>query len=138
MELGGAGDPVWLLREALLFCRESDAGWDVRARASYDEAKLGKVWDVEDEVLWWRREVGIENPEPDKSDDSTMGSWEEVAFDVDEAFETTDALWAARSIESSRVRRFTCRWSVDGCAMAISYHHHVLHTTASCSFSSCM
>lgn len=51
MELAGAGDPVWLRREALLFCRESDAGWDGRARASYDETKLGKVWEVEEEVL---------------------------------------------------------------------------------------
>jgi hypothetical protein len=82
---------------------------------------LGKVvWDVEEEVLWWRRAVGIENPEPDKSEDSTMGSWEEVALDVEEVLETTDALWAARRRESSRVRRFTCRLSVDSRAMAVS------------------
>jgi len=28
--------------------------------------------------------------------------------DVEEEFDTTDALWAARSIDSSRVKRFTC------------------------------
>lgn len=64
--------------------------------------------------------MGIENPEPDKSEDSTIGSWEEVALDVEEVLETTDALWAARSRESSRVRRFTCRWSVDSRATGVS------------------
>lgn len=63
--------------------------------------------------------MGIENPEPDKSEDSTMGSWEEVALDVEDVFEATDALWAARKMDSSRVRRFTCRWSVDGRATGI-------------------
>jgi hypothetical protein len=49
-----------------------------------------------------------------------MGSWEEVALDVEDVLETTDALWAARRMESSRVRRFTCRWSVDGQATGVS------------------
>ena len=31
-----------------------------------------------------------------------------VALGVDEVFERTDSLWAARRIESSRLRRLTC------------------------------
>lgn len=29
-------------------------------------------------------------------------------MEVEDAFDTTDALWAARSMDSSRVRRLTC------------------------------
>jgi hypothetical protein len=86
---------------------------------------------VEEEVLWWRRAVGIENPEPDKSDDSTRGSWEEVALDVEDVFETTDALWAARKMESSRVRRFTCRWSVDSRATNVHRSRRVNYSHGS-------
>ena len=38
---------------------------------------------------------------------------------MDEVFDTTDAFWAARSMESSRVRRLTC---------GLLEYAHIMHT----------
>lgn len=63
--------------------------------------------DVEEDVLRCLREVGIVKPEPESSEGSETGSWVEVAADADDVLDATDAFWAARSNDSSRVRRLT-------------------------------
>lgn len=41
-----------------------------------------------------------------------MASWVELAAEVDDVLETTEAFWAARSKDNSRVKRLTCQtWS---------------------------
>lgn len=48
----------------------------------------------------------MEKPDPERRDCSAT-SWDEFAAEVDDVFETTEAFWAARRRESSRVRRLT-------------------------------
>lgn len=71
-----------------------------------------------EEERWWRLVdgTGWEGPERRWLEWWSEASGKPVRSDVEEVLETTEALWAARSMDSSRVRRFT---------------------TASCSFSSC-
>lgn len=66
-------------------------------------------------VRWWRRFVvrGWEKPEVDvKCWDEGSGTWVDSVPDalaeVEEALDTTEAFWAARRRESSRVSRLTC------------------------------
>lgn len=49
----------------------------------------------------------MEKPEPESRDVSASWSWEEVAPEVDDVLDTTEAFWAARSRDSSRVKRLT-------------------------------
>lgn len=59
-----------------------------------------------DDVRRWRRDVGMVKPEPVRSDGS-LTSWVDVVAEVDEWLEATEAFWAARRRDSSRVRRLT-------------------------------
>ena len=63
--------------------------------------------EVVEEVRLCLRAVGMEKPEPDKREESLMGSCVEVPAEVDDVLNTTDAFWAARRRDSSRVNRFT-------------------------------
>lgn len=101
-----------LRRDAVLPWRDMDMGCGGRpwARASWDvDNWLMRLCDVDDDVLRCLREVGIVKPEPERSEGSETGSWLEVAADADDVLDATDAFWAARSNDSSRVRRLT--WS---------------------------
>ena len=83
----------------------------------------------------------MEKPEPESSDESAMGSWVEVAAEVEEVLETTEALWAARRRESSRVSRFTYQRDISLLSEdkpMVPQGRGTSHTTASCSFSSCI
>lgn len=74
-------------------------------RASNEEER---PCDADEGVRWCDRAVGIEKPEPDKRGVSGWtASWVELAADVDEVLETTEAFWAARRRDSSRVKRLT-------------------------------
>jgi hypothetical protein len=60
---------------------------------------------VVDDVRWCLA-VGMENPEPERRDCSAT-SWDELAAEVEEVLDTTEAFWAARRSDSSRVKRLT-------------------------------
>lgn len=68
---------------------------------------------VLDEVRWWRRPVdeGIENPDPDSrgfgSETCGCSAFAAALFEVEDVLDTTDAFCAARSSDSSLVRRLT-------------------------------
>lgn len=62
---------------------------------------------VFDDVRWWRCEgTGCVGPERRWFEEWSNPSLRPL--DVEDALETTEALCAARSMESSRVRRLTC------------------------------
>jgi len=122
----GDGDPARLRREALLPCRlraippktawlgRTGAGEDIPAMEEVDTepaiaVKLRAL--VLDDVRWCTGARWCASPGPDAAcwpSPSNADSVPEALADVEEAFETTDAFWAARSIVSSRVRRLTC------------------------------
>lgn len=132
--LAGAGESAWLLREAELFWRESGMACGLDATVLVSSEPAAWFCDAEDDVRWCRRAVGMEKPEPDNSDESAIGSCVDAA-EVEDVLDTTEAFWAARRRDSSRVSRFTYRAHVSyvhvrGAACSL--------TTASCSFWSSM
>lgn len=62
-----------------------------------------------EEERWWRRVdgTGWEGPERRWLEWWSDASGRPARSEVEEVFETTDAFWAARRRDSSRVRRFT-------------------------------
>lgn len=66
---------------------------------------------VLEEVRWCRRPLvrGWENPEPALRccSETWVDSAPEAVADVEEVSDTTEAFWAARRMESSRVSRLT-------------------------------
>jgi len=62
---------------------------------------------VFDEVRWWTGARWWARPGPDPTYVSPSWTDSEALAEVEDVFETTDALWAARRKESSRVSRLT-------------------------------
>lgn len=57
-----------------------------------------------------------------------MGSWVEAVAEVEDVLDATDAFWAARSSDSSRVRRFTweCQWHSPNIGWDVAAYHCLL------------
>lgn len=121
----GAGEPARLRRDVVLF-------WRLRETLPTTGGRTGTVEDIPgsgfvdtpavmlrvlalEGVRWWRRVVvrGWEKPEVEvRCCEDGSGTWVDSApdalADVEEALDTTEAFWAARRSDSSRVRRLTC------------------------------
>jgi hypothetical protein len=105
-----AGEAVWLCREAVLSCLERGidcGGRDAWMRASYEEGCSTWLCEVEEDVLVCLRLAGIEKPDPESKEISLTGSCVDVPAEVEEVLDATEALWATRRMDSSRVSRFT-------------------------------
>jgi hypothetical protein len=64
---------------------------------------------VLEEERWWRRWEGVGCEGPERR--WFVAEWSEGSgkpAEVEEVLDTTDAFWAARSMESSLVNRLTC------------------------------
>jgi hypothetical protein len=63
---------------------------------------------VLDEERWWRRWEGAGCEGPERRWFALWSAESGRPVEVEDALETTEAFWAARSMVSSRVRRLTC------------------------------
>jgi hypothetical protein len=100
----GAGEAPRLRLEVALSWRDIAAAWSDRRASKEDPSCCEAADDVRRCLLV----LGMEKPEPERRG-SLGGSWLEGVAEAEDVFDTTEAFCAARSKESSRVSRFTCR-----------------------------